>query len=71
MLEKLPAGDWILVEHPALSTPEVGALRHAGYTNVDADRSGVMRAYTDKQVLEVVRRRGIKLVGYKDLPAAK
>jgi predicted glycoside hydrolase/deacetylase ChbG (UPF0249 family) len=68
VLEKLQPGDWILVEHPAFDTPETGALGHAGYTNVGTDRSNVRRAYMDKSILELVRRRGIKLIGYKDLP---
>jgi predicted glycoside hydrolase/deacetylase ChbG (UPF0249 family) len=71
VLEKLEPGDWILVEHPAFDTPETGALGHAGYTNVGADRSNVRRAYMDKTILELVRRRGIKLIGYKDLAPVK
>jgi predicted glycoside hydrolase/deacetylase ChbG (UPF0249 family) len=71
VLEKLQPGDWILVEHPAFDTPETGALGHAGYTNVGADRSNVRRAFMDKTILELVRRRGIKLIGYKDLAPAK
>jgi len=71
VLEKLQPGDWLLVEHPSFDTPETGALGHAGYTNVGTDRSNVRRALMDKPIQELVRRRGIKLIGYKDLPPGK
>jgi predicted glycoside hydrolase/deacetylase ChbG (UPF0249 family) len=71
VLGRLQPGAWLLVEHPAFDTPEMSALGHEGYTNVGADRANVRRAFTDQQVLEIVRRRGIKLIGYKDLPPAK
>jgi predicted glycoside hydrolase/deacetylase ChbG (UPF0249 family) len=71
VLTKLQPGDWILVEHPAFDTPETGALGHAGYEKVGADRSNVRRAFMDRTILELVRRRGIKLIGYKDLAPVK
>jgi hypothetical protein len=55
------------VDHPALDTPEMRAVGHVGYENVAADRQGVTDAWTSPAAMEVVRRRGIELVGYRDL----
>jgi predicted glycoside hydrolase/deacetylase ChbG (UPF0249 family) len=67
ILEKLEAGDWILVEHPAVDGAESRALGHIGYTEVGADRAGVLHALTSPRVREVVERRGIRLISYRDL----
>jgi predicted glycoside hydrolase/deacetylase ChbG (UPF0249 family) len=67
VLERLEPGDWLLVEHPGYDTPETRGLSHKGYENVATDRSNVRRAFTNEQVLKVVKKRGIKLIGYKDL----
>jgi chitin disaccharide deacetylase len=67
LLEKLQAGDWLLIEHPAFDTPELRGLGHQGYDNVAGDRSNVRRAFTSERVMKLVKRRGIKLIGYKDL----
>lgn len=66
-LQKLEAGTWLLVEHPAIDTPESRSLGHIGYTNVAEDRAGVLRAFTSPQVKEVVKSRGIRLISYADL----
>jgi hypothetical protein len=68
ILEKLGPGDWILVEHPAVDGEESRALGHVGYTDVGADRAGVLHALTSPKVKEVVARRGIRLISYRDLP---
>lgn len=67
VLGKLGPGTWLLVEHPATDTPESRAMGHIGYTNVAEDRAGVLRALVSPRVKEVVARRGIKLISYKDL----
>ena len=67
LLEKLEPGDWLLIEHPGLDTPEMRAMGHRGYENVAADRAGVTRALTSAKVRAVVKRRGIELVSYGDL----
>jgi predicted glycoside hydrolase/deacetylase ChbG (UPF0249 family) len=67
VLEKLEPGTWIFVDHPALDTPEMRATGHVGYENVAADRQGVTDAWTSPAVKEIVKRRGIELVGYRDL----
>ncbi len=67
LLEDLPPGLWLIVEHPGLDTPEMQAIGHLGYENVAADRDGVTRAFTSPRVKEVIRRRGIQLISYGDL----
>ena len=67
VLEALGPGTWIFVDHPALDTPEMRATSHVGYEAVAVDRQGVTDAWTSPAVKEVVRRRGIELIGYKDL----
>ncbi|HEX9188541.1 MAG TPA: ChbG/HpnK family deacetylase [Vicinamibacteria bacterium] len=67
VLEKLEPGTWIFVDHPALDTPEMRAIGHVGYENVAVDRQGVTDAWTSPAAKEIVRRRGIELVGYRDL----
>jgi len=68
LVEKLGPGTWLFVDHPALDTPEMRATGHVGYETVAVDRQGVTDAWTSPAVKEVVRRRGIELIGYRDLP---
>ena len=67
LLEKLQPGDWLLVEHPGYDTPEALGMGHKGYENVAQDRANVRRAMTSDLVLNVVKERRIKLIGYDDL----
>jgi chitin disaccharide deacetylase len=68
MLGKLEPGTWLFVDHPALDTPEMRATGHVGYETVAVDRQGVTDAWTSPAVKELVKRRGIELIGYRDLP---
>jgi predicted glycoside hydrolase/deacetylase ChbG (UPF0249 family) len=67
VLEGLGPGTWIFVDHPALDTPEMRAVGHVGYENVAVDRQGVTEAWTSPAAKDVVRRRAIELIGYRDL----
>jgi predicted glycoside hydrolase/deacetylase ChbG (UPF0249 family) len=67
LLEGLGPGTWMFVDHPALDTPEMRAVGHVGYEKVAMDRQGVTDAWTSPAAKDVVRRRGIELIGYKDL----
>jgi hypothetical protein len=67
VLEALGPGTWLFVDHPALDTPEMRGIGHVGYENVAVDRQGVTDAWTSPAAKDVVRRRGIELIGYKDL----
>lgn len=70
-LETLAPGRWIHVDHPAYDTPETRAIHHIGYENVAADRQGVVDAWTDSKVQEIIATRGIQLVSYKDIKEGK
>lgn len=68
MLESLKPGEtYIFVDHPGLDTPELRAIHHIGYENVAADRQGVTDAWTNSKVKDTIKKRGIKLISYKDL----
>ncbi len=69
ILEDLKPGLWLIVEHPGLNTPEMRAIGHRGYENVAEDRQGVTQVFTSPRVKEVIRRRGIRLVGYGNVIA--
>ena len=67
LLEALRPGTWMIVEHPALDTPEMRSIGHKGYEDVAADRDGVTRAFTSDRVKEVIARRKIKLISYAEV----
>lgn len=67
MLENLGPGTWLFVDHPALDVPEMRAVHHMGYENVALDRQGVVEAWTSPRAKEIVARRGIQLISYRDL----
>jgi predicted glycoside hydrolase/deacetylase ChbG (UPF0249 family) len=66
-LETLAPGKWTFIDHPAYDTPEMRAIYHVGYEHVALDRQGVSEAWTNEQVLEVIERRGIRLISYADV----
>lgn len=70
LLERLPPGNWFIVEHPAFDTPEMHGLGHKGYEHVAADRAGVLRAYLSPRVKAVIARRGIRLSTFPETPPA-
>jgi predicted glycoside hydrolase/deacetylase ChbG (UPF0249 family) len=67
-LESLQPGTYLMVDHCGVEDPEMQAMGHPGYEFVAADRAAVTQAWTDPRVMEVVKRRGIELIGHKDLP---
>jgi predicted glycoside hydrolase/deacetylase ChbG (UPF0249 family) len=67
LLEALVPGTWMIVEHPALDTPEMRNIGHKGHENVAADRAGVTLAFTSDRVKEVIARRNIKLISYAEV----
>lgn len=66
-LEELTPGVWILIEHPGLDTPEMRAMGHQGYWEVATHREGVTKAFCSPKVKEVIKKRGIQLVSYRDM----
>ncbi len=70
-LEGLGPGTWIVIEHPGLDTPEMQALGHKGYWEVATHRAGVTKSFTSPKVKEIIKRRGIQLVSYRDMGPAE
>ncbi|MEN8203126.1 MAG: ChbG/HpnK family deacetylase [Bacteroidota bacterium] len=67
ILEKLGPGNWMLVSHPGLDTPEIQALSHPGYETVAYSTAGDTFMLTSKKVQELIERRGIRIITYQDL----
>lgn len=68
MLNKLqPGNTYLFVEHPGLNTPELQAIHHIGYENVAADRQGVTDIWTDRDIIALIKQKGIQLISYKNL----
>ena len=67
VLEALSPGTWLFVDHPALDAPEMRATGHVGYEAVAVDRQGVTDAWTSPTARDIVARRGIELIGYRNL----
>ena len=71
LLEKLAPGQWMILEHPGLDTPEMRAIGHKGYENVAEDRAAVTRAFTSDKVKQVIRDRGIRVISYAEVEHAR
>lgn len=68
MLDTLqPGQSYLFVDHPGLDTPELQGIHHVGYEDVAADRQGVTDTWTHPEVKAAIRKRGIQLIGYRDL----
>lgn len=68
MLESLePGKTYIFVDHPGLDMPEVRAIHHIGYEYVAIDRQGVTDIWTNPRIKELIKTKGIQLIGYNDL----
>lgn len=68
MLESLePGKTYLFVDHPGLDTPEVRAIHHIGYENVAIDRQGVTDVWTNPRVKQLIKDKGIQLIGYNQL----
>ena len=71
-LDKLePGKTYLFVEHPGLDNPELRAIHHIGYENVAEDRQAVTDLFTDPKVKALIDKKGIRLIGYKDLLESK
>lgn len=67
LIESLEPGRWLLVEHPALDTPEIRGMGHKGYENVASHRAAVTHAFTSPKVKEAIERCNVQLISYSDL----
>ncbi len=70
-LAALQPGRWLFVDHPAYDQPETRAIHHRGYESVAADRQGVVDAWTDDVVLQIIAERRIQLTSYGDVRSGK
>ena len=71
ILSNLKPGLWLLVVHPGLDTLEERALvdiNPEGLPNVAFNRAAVTRALTSKRIKNIVKKRGIRLIDYRDIP---
>ena len=67
-LDQLEPGNiYLFVEHPAYDTPEMRTVGHVGYENVATDRDAVTKMFTDKRVMDLIQKKGIRLIGYNDV----
>lgn len=66
-LETLEPGLWLHIDHASTDDPEMQAIGHVGYEWVAADRRANVEAWTSPLVREAIERKGIQLVGYRDL----
>lgn len=67
MLEQLEPGFYRFIEHPAIDSPEMRSIGHKGYEDVAVDREWVTRVFTSEKVKQVINKKGINLISYKDL----
>jgi predicted glycoside hydrolase/deacetylase ChbG (UPF0249 family) len=68
MLDSLePGKTYMFVDHPGLDSPELRAIHHIGYDDVAIDRQGVTSLWTDPKIKELIKKKGIQLISYKDL----
>lgn len=67
LIAKLKPGQWLIVEHPGLDTPEMRNIGHKGYENVAADRAAVTHAFTSAKVKEALEKCKVKLISYADI----
>jgi predicted glycoside hydrolase/deacetylase ChbG (UPF0249 family) len=68
MLDKLePGKTYLFIDHPGTDSPELRAIYHTGYEAVATDRQGVVDTWTNEKVKEMIRKKNIQLISYKDL----
>jgi len=68
MLQKLePGRTYLFVDHPGINDSELQAIYHIGYEGVASDRQGVTDVFTNMEVKNLIREKGIQLISYRDL----
>lgn len=67
-LESMEKGKrYYFLDHPAFNDCEMEAVFHVGYENVGQDRQGVRDFMTSPEVMEVIKKRGIRLMSIGEL----
>jgi hypothetical protein len=64
-LSGLAGGTYMFVDHPAVDTPEMRATGHAGYEDVQQDRTSCLHVLTSPRVKAAVEALGIDLIDYR------
>lgn len=67
ILEHLEPGNYILITHPDLDTPDTRALHHAGYEYVAQDRQADTDMLTSPSLKRAIKELGIHIISYSDL----
>jgi predicted glycoside hydrolase/deacetylase ChbG (UPF0249 family) len=67
VLENLGPGTWQFYEHPGMIIEGVESAWHIGAEDDAIYRDAVTKALVSKKLQDVINRRNIKLIGYKDL----
>jgi predicted glycoside hydrolase/deacetylase ChbG (UPF0249 family) len=67
VLEDLEPGTYETYDHPGMIIEGEELAWHIGAENDGLYRAAVTKALTDKRLKEVIDRRGIQLIGYRDL----
>ena len=67
VLENLGPGTWETYDHPGMIIEGEELAWHIGAEDDGYYRDAVTKALIDKRLQEVIRKRDIKLIGYKDL----
>lgn len=68
MLDKLePGKTYLFLDHPGLNDAELQSVFHIGYEDVATDRQGVTELFTSKVIRDLINKKGIRLIAYRDL----
>jgi hypothetical protein len=67
VLENLSPGTWDFYDHPGMIIEGVELAWHIGAEDDGIYRDKVTKALISKQLKEVIERRNIQLIGYRDL----
>ena len=77
MLEGLPPGLWLWVNHPGFDSPEHEALIHSKREDVftgggvGKHRAEETNVLTSPEIKRIIERKGIRLTSYRDLPSIR
>lgn len=66
-LRSLQPGTYVFVDHPAVDGPELAAMGHDGYEDVQADRTSCLDVWTSRRVRDQIAESEIELISYRDL----
>jgi predicted glycoside hydrolase/deacetylase ChbG (UPF0249 family) len=68
ILNKMENGKtYIFIDHPGFNNEELRAIYHIGYEHVATDRQSVTDVFTNPEIKELIRQKGIQLISLKEL----